>query len=84
MFAQYVFFLNTLLLSRPIAYFQMMLGRLNARTRFRAMAEESIPLSSISLGGTSSVEPVDREMHAGSKNLIYFYFFALLNFCYKA
>ena len=42
--------------------FPIMLGRLNARTRFRAMAEASIPLSSISLGETSHasqpVEPV--------------------------
>ena len=38
-----------------------MLGRLNARTRFQAIAEASIPLSSISLGETSSSsQPVDR------------------------
>ena len=51
--------------------FLIMLGRLNARARFRAMAEESIPLSSIiHLGETSSSsQPVDRV--AASKNLIY-------------
>ena len=40
--------------------FSIMLGRLNARTRFRAIAEAPIPLSSISLGGMS--QPVDREL----------------------
>ena len=36
-------------------------GRLNARTRFRAIAEASIPLSSFNLGETSS-QQVDREL----------------------
>jgi hypothetical protein len=55
-------FLKYLLLSRYL--FPIMLGRLNARARFRAMAEASIPLSSIGLGETSSSssQPVDREL----------------------
>lgn len=51
MLAQYVF----LYLAIKADYlFLIMLGRLNARTRFQAMAEESIPLSTINLGETSS------------------------------
>jgi len=50
-------------------YVNAMLAQLNARARFRAMAEASIPLSSISLGETgetSSSEPAgaDRELHS--------------------
>ena len=47
-----------------------MLGRLNARARFRAMAEESIPLSSLSLGESSSSSQAASRV-AASKNLIY-------------
>jgi len=43
-------------------YVNAMFAQLNARARFRAMAEASIPLSSISLGESSSSEPVDREL----------------------
>jgi len=44
-------------------YVNAMFAQLNARTRFRAMAEETIPLNSISLGASSSSEPeVVREL----------------------
>lgn len=45
-------------------YANAMLAHLNTRSRFRAMAEASIPLSSFSLGAseTSSSQPVDREL----------------------
>jgi len=43
-------------------YTNAMLTQLNARARYRAMAEASIPLGSFSLGGLSSSEPVDREL----------------------
>ena len=49
-----------------------MLGRLNARSRFRAIAEASIPLRSLCLSETLS-QPVDRELQV-SKNLIYDFF----------
>jgi len=42
-------------------YVNAMLAQLNARTRFRAIAQESIPLSSIRLGETSSSQPVDSD-----------------------
>ena len=45
-----------------VCLFPIMSERLNARTRFRAMAEESIPLNSISFGETSSSQPADREL----------------------
>ena len=57
-----VCFLNTLLLQGFEYLFPIMLGRLNAREQFRAMAEAPIPLSSISLDETSSSAPVDREL----------------------
>jgi hypothetical protein len=43
-------------------YVNAMLAQLNARSRFRAMAEETIPLSSISLSEISSSQPVDGEL----------------------
>jgi len=43
-------------------YTNAMLAQLNSRTRYRAMAEASIPLVSFSLGESSSSEPVDREL----------------------
>ena len=54
-----------------------MLGRLNARSRFRAIAEASIPLRSICFSETS----VNRELQV-SKNLIYIYIalLTMLNF----
>ena len=60
MLAQYVFF-NTFTVTEASYLFPIMLGRLNARTRFRAMAEASIPLRSIDLGETSSSQRVDQE-----------------------
>ena len=56
-----VCFINNTLLFFEVdfAYFPIMLGRLNARARFRAMANASIPLSSFSLGETSTSQPVD-------------------------
>ena len=41
--------------------FLTMLGRLNARARFRAMAEASMPLNTLSFAETSSSQLVDRE-----------------------
>ena len=74
----FFFFSNTLLLSK-LAYLLIMLGRLNARARFRAIADASIPLNSFSLGETSS--SVDRELQP-VKNLIYYFvlFYKMLNF----
>ena len=87
MLAQCVFF-QYLAVIEADCLFPIMLGRLNARARFRSMAEASIPLSSISLGETSSSQPVDDDRRlriAASKNLIFFFFALLkmLNFCYK-
>ena len=61
MLAQYVFLIPRYYRGAE-CLFLIMLGRLNARARFRVMAEASIPLSSISLGETSSSSNrVDRE-----------------------
>jgi len=43
-------------------YANAMLAQLNARERFRAMAEASMPLSTISLGESSSSQRGDREL----------------------
>ena len=56
----FLFFTKTLVVIE-VCLFPIMSGRLNARTRFRAMAEESIPLNNISFGETSASQPVDRE-----------------------
>ena len=66
MLTQYVFiYLKKYLVVIKIDYLlPMMLGRLNARTRFRAMAEASIPLSSISVDETSLSQSVDGELQA--------------------
>ena len=74
------FFYKYLVIIKTDYLLRIMLGRLNARTRFRAMAEAPIPLSTISLAETSSSQPVDREFQTStnSKNLIHSFFFALL------
>ena len=60
MFAQYVFLYHVIEVD---CLFPIVLGRLNARARFRAMAEASMPLSSLNLGETSSSsERVEREL----------------------
>ena len=51
-----------------------MSGRLNARTRFRAMAEESIPLNNISFGETSASQPVDRELQLVRFFFVFWYY----------
>ena len=63
----------------PCCYYLLpiMSRRLNARTRFRAIAEASIPFSSISLDEMSSSQPVDRELQV-RKNL--FYFFCIIEY----
>ena len=60
MLAQYVLLYFAILEANCL--FQIMLGRLNARARFRVMAEASMPLNSISLDETSSSEPIHREL----------------------
>ena len=64
MLAQYVFLKYLAVIEGCL--FPIMLGSLNTRSRYRAMAEESIPLSSFSLGASeaSSSQPVDRELQS--------------------
>ena len=83
MFAQWVFFHYSAVIDAD-RLFLIMLGRLNTRARFRAMAEASIPLSSFSLGETSSSQPTstgDRELRSVG---IWFLFCIIkdANFCY--
>ena len=79
MIAQYASFYKYPVIIKTDYLLRIMLGRLNARTRFRAMAEAPIPLSTISLAETSSSQPVDREFQTStnSKNLIHFLIFFL-------
>ena len=81
----FLFYFKYLAVFIKAAYFlPIVLGRLNARTRFRAMAEASIPLNSISLDETSSSQPVDRDLQQVRIWSKFFFFFVLLkvlNFC---
>ena len=89
MLAQYVFLLlKKIPLSSKFAYFQSRCGRLNARTRFRAMAmaDESIPLNNISFGDntTGSSQPVDRELQLVRITELFLSLLKMLNFCLQA
>ena len=55
--------------------FLIMLGRLNARTRFQAMAEASMPLGSIGLGELSSSQPVDRELQPVRNRFVFLHYY---------
>ena len=79
MFAQWVFFHYSAVIDAD-RLFLIMLVRLNTRARFRAMAEASIPLSSFSLGESSSSQ-TGRSRVEVSKNLIIF-FGKDVDFCY--
>ena len=61
MLAQYVFWIPYYYVEYLLV-FPILSGRLNARARFRAMADQSMPLNSISLGETVLSEPADREL----------------------
>ena len=74
MFAQYV-----LLCSYDAGcLYPLVLRRLNARTRYQALANASIPLSTLNLGSTSSrsAEPerVDRELQSVRSDLLLYFF----------
>ncbi|KAF8805586.1 hypothetical protein BYT27DRAFT_6659032 [Phlegmacium glaucopus] len=46
------------------AYTNAMLAQLNARTRFQAMADASLPLASLNLSSTSSAQQVHPELQS--------------------
>ena len=59
--------------------YPLVLRRLNARTRYQALANASIPLSTLNLGSTTSrsAEPerVDRELQSVRSDLLFYLFF---------
>jgi hypothetical protein len=57
--------------------YPLVLRRLNARTRYQALADASIPLSTLNLGSMSSrsaeLEHVDRELQSVRSDLLLYF-----------